>query len=151
MSEENKAIVRSFFEELWNTGNLEMIDDLMHAKCDGDLFYPVPGTFPPSAKEAFSAAKSPSYGEGGVTTRLEEMTKAYPDLAKLIIKGLIIRQEGNFRGVIKTRAKKYRNIERLSQTCGAQLERWSLKKTWSGRDEHFKARFKVIALELRMP
>lgn len=55
MSEENKAIVRRFFEELW-ADNPDAIDDLMDAACDGDICYPRPGGSLPSTEEAFSAA-----------------------------------------------------------------------------------------------
>ena len=29
MSEENKALVRRFIEEVWNSGNLDVIDELI--------------------------------------------------------------------------------------------------------------------------
>jgi predicted ester cyclase len=138
MSGENKSVVQRFFQELWNTGSVDAIDDLMDANCDGD--FSVPGTFPSSAEEAFSLAKSPSYAESGVTRRLKDMTKTHPDLAKLIIKGLILRQEGNFRGIIKSRAKKYREvipdvqctIEEMVDQDDMVWTRWTLQGTFRG-------------------
>jgi len=47
MSEENKAIVRRFFDELWNTRTPDAVDDLIDAKCDGDICYLRPGALCP--------------------------------------------------------------------------------------------------------
>lgn len=108
MSEENKEVVRCFLHELWNTGNIDAVDELMDAGCDGDFSYSISADFPFSAEDAFSAAQSPSYGDSGMAARMEEFFQSHPDLAKVIRKGLILRSEGNFRGVIKTRARKFR-------------------------------------------
>lgn len=137
MSEENEAVVRHFFEELWNTGNSEAIDDLMDPKCDGDFFYVRDESLLPSVQHAFSDAASPAYGESTVSARLEEMAKAHPDLAKIIIKGMIIRQGENFRGLIKSSAKRYREafpdvrctIEEMIAEEDMVWTRWTLRGT----------------------
>jgi hypothetical protein len=106
-SEENRIIVRRFYDALWNSGKPDTIDDLMDAKCDGEICYPKPGDSLPSAEEVFSAANSALYADS-VLARLEEMTKTHPELAKSIMKHLMIWHEGNFRGIIKSSVKKYR-------------------------------------------
>jgi len=134
MSEQNKDIVRRFFDELWNTGNPDVINDLMDATCDGDICHLRPGGSLPSAEDAFSAASSAVYADS-VLLRLQEMTKTHPELAKSIIKGLIIRQEGNFRGIIKSSAKKYREavpdvrctIEQMVAQEDMAWVRWTLR------------------------
>ena len=108
MFEEYKEVVRRFFHELWNTGNIDAVDELMDAGCDGDLSYSISTGSLFSAEEAFSAASSPSYGESGMAGRMEEFSRSHPDLAKVIRKGLLLRSEGNFRGVIKSRARRFR-------------------------------------------
>jgi predicted ester cyclase len=136
MCEENKAIVRRFFEELW-TGNPDAIDDLMDAACDGDICYPRPGGSLPSAEEAFSAANAALYADS-VLTRFEEMTKTDPELAHSIMKRLLIRHEGNFRGIIKSSAKRYREavpdvrckIDEMVAQDDAIWTRWRLLGTF---------------------
>jgi hypothetical protein len=66
MSEENQEVVRRFFHELWNTGKIDAVEELMDAGCDGDLSYSISTGSLISAEEAFSAASSPSYNESGV-------------------------------------------------------------------------------------
>jgi predicted ester cyclase len=137
MSEENQAIVRRFFEELWNTGNPDAIDDFMDSSCDGDFFYLRDESLLPSAQEAFFQAKSPEYVEGTITARLEEMDKTHPEHAKIIFKGMIIKHEGKFRGIIKSSAKRYREafpnvwctIEEMVAEEDMVWTRWTLRGT----------------------
>jgi len=98
MSEENQAIVRCFFDELWNTVNPDAIDDLMDINCDGDFFYHLPPAFAP--RYTFSTTRLPGTS---VTTRLEELAKTYPEIARRIIE-----RSRNFRRVIKHSAAKFR-------------------------------------------
>ena len=140
MSEENQAIIRRFFEALWNTGNSAAIDDLMDSKCDGDFFYVRDESLLPSAQRAFLAAKSPAYSESTVSARLEEMAKTNPDIAKIIMKRMIIRQEGNFRGLIKSSTKRYREafpdvcctIQEIIAEDDMVWARWTLEGTHHG-------------------
>jgi len=137
MSEENKEVVRRFLHELWNTGNIDAIDELMDAGCDGDISYSISADFPFSAEDAFSAAQSPSYGDSGMAARMEEFSQSHPDLAKVIRKGMILRSEGNFRGVIKTRARKFRDsvpdvrctIDEMVAQQDMVWVRWTLRGT----------------------
>jgi ketosteroid isomerase-like protein len=137
MSDENKAVVQHFYDALWNGGNPDAIDDLMDAKCDGEICYPRPGGSLPSAEEAFSAANSALYADS-VLTRLGDMTKTHPELAKSIMKGLLIRHEGNFRGIIKSSAKKFRGvvpdvrctIEEIIAQEDMVWARWTLRGTF---------------------
>lgn len=138
MSKDNKAIVRRIFYELWNTGNVDVVDDLMDPNCDGDFSVSPVGRFPGSAEEAFSAARSPSYCESGIAGRIEEFSESYPELAKLILKGLIIKREGNFRGIVKWRAKTFResvpdvqcSIDELAAQDDIVWARWTLRGTF---------------------
>lgn len=137
-AQKNEAIVRRFFNELWNTGNIDAVDDLMNANCDGDFSFSRPASFPGSAEEAFSAAQSQSYRESGMAARIEEFSESHPDLAKVILKGLIIRSEGNFRGIVKWRAKKFRKsvpdvqcvIDQLAAQDDTVWVRWTLRGTF---------------------
>ena len=90
MSEENKEVVRHFFNELWNAGNINAVDELMDSGCDGDLSYSISTDFPFSAEDAFSAAQSPSYRDSGMAARMEEFSQSHPNLANVIRKGLIL-------------------------------------------------------------
>lgn len=145
MSEENKEVVRRFLHELWNTGKIDAIDELMDAGCDGDISYSISADFPFSAEDAFSAARSPSYGDSGMAARMEEFSQSHPDLAKVIRKGMILRSEGNFRGV-KKRAQE--NFAILFRTFGVQSTRWLRNKTWSGYDGPFEERCKATCRAL---
>jgi predicted ester cyclase len=137
MSQENQAVVRQFLQELWNAGNSDAVDQLMDSSCEGDFLYVRDKSLLPSAQEAFSLAKSPGYSESTVSARLEEMAQTNPELAKRIIKGMIIRQEGNFRGVIKSSAKRYREtfpdvhctIEAMIAEEDLVWTRWTLQGT----------------------
>lgn len=137
MSEENKEVVRRFIHELWNTGNINAVDELMDAGCDGDFSYSISANFPFSAEEAFNAAMSPSYAESGMAARVEEFSQSHPDLAKVILKGMIIRNEGSFRGVIKSRARKFREsvpdvrctIDEMVAQQDLVWVRWTLRGT----------------------
>jgi predicted ester cyclase len=136
MSDENKAVVQHFYDALWN-GNPDAIDDLMDANCDGDICHLLPGGVLPSAAEAFSAANSALYADS-VLTRIDVMTKTHPEIAKLIMKGLLIRHEGNLRGIIKASAKKYREaipdvrhpIEEMIAHEDMVWTRWTLRGTF---------------------
>jgi hypothetical protein len=137
MSEENKEVVRRFFHELWNTGNIDAVDELMDPGCDGDFSYSISANFPFSAEEAFNAARSPSYAESGMAARMKEFAQSHPDLAKVIRKGLILRSEGNFRGVIKSRARRFREsvpdvtctIDEMFAQQDLVWVRWTLRGT----------------------
>ena len=137
MSEENKAIVRRFYDALWNNSNPDAVNDLMDNKCDGDICYPRPGSSLPAAEEAFSAANSALYADS-VLTRFREMTKTHPELAKSIMKRLAIWHEGNFRGIIKSPAKRYREavpdvrctIEEMVAQDDLVWTRWRLLGTF---------------------
>jgi len=137
MSEENKAIVRRFYDALWNNSNPDAVNDLMDNKCDGEICYPRPGGSLPSAEEAFSAANSALYADS-VLTRFREMTKSHPELAKSIMKRLTIWHEGNFRGIIKSSAKRYREavpdvrctIEEIVAQDDLVWTRWRLLGTF---------------------
>jgi predicted ester cyclase len=137
MSEENKIIVRRFYDALWNSGNPEAINDLMDDACDGDICHLRPGGSLPSAEGAFSGANSASHADS-VLTRLQEMTKTHPELAKPIVKRLMIWHEGNFRGIIKSSAKKYREavpdvrctIEEIIVQEDMVWARWTLRGTF---------------------
>ena len=109
MSEENKAIVRRFYDALWNIVNAEAVDELMDAECDGDICHLRPEGSLPFTEEAFSAANSALYADS-VLARFDYMTKTHPELANSIMKRLIIRHEGNLHGVIKSSAKKYKEV-----------------------------------------
>jgi hypothetical protein len=140
MSDENKAIVQRFFDELWNSGNPDAIDEVMDAGCDGDICYPRPGGSLPSAEEVFPAAHSALYSDS-VLTRLEEMTKTHPELSRSIVKNLIIHHEGNFRGIVKSAAKKFRTA---IPDVKCTIEEMALKMTRSGHDGHLSARSKLM-------
>jgi predicted ester cyclase len=109
----------------------------MDAKCDGEICYPRPGGSLPSAEEAFLAANSALYADS-VLARLEEMTKTHPELAKSIMKRLMIRHEGNFRGIIKSSAKNFREavpdvrctIEEMIAHEDMVWTRWTLRGTF---------------------
>jgi predicted ester cyclase len=141
MSDENKAIVQRFFDELWNSGNPDAIDEVMDAGCDGDICYPRPGGSLPSAEEVFPAAHSALYSDS-VLTRLEEMTKTHPELSRSIVKNLIIHHEGNFRGIVKSAAKKFRTaipdvkctIEEMVTQDDTVWTRWTLVGTFQTHD-----------------
>jgi hypothetical protein len=138
MSKENEAIVRRFFNELWNTENVDAVDDLMDIACDGDFSFSPVGRFPGSAEEAFSFAQSPSYPESRMAVRIEEFSESHPELAKVILKGLIIRREGNFRGIVKWRAKTFRDkvhdvqctVDELITQGDMVWARWTLRGTF---------------------
>ena len=133
MSKENEAIVRRFFDELWNSGDSDAIDEFMDANCDGDICYPRPGGSLPSAEQAFSAANSALYSDS-VLSRLHEMSESHPELAKSIVKNLIIRHEGSFRGIVKSGAKKFQaaipdvkcTIEEMIAQDDLVWTRWTL-------------------------
>jgi hypothetical protein len=108
MSKKNEAIVRRFFNELWNTGNIEAVDDLMDPNCDGDFSFPKTGFFPSSAEEAFFAVQSQSYRDSGMASRIEEFSESHPELAKVILKRLLIQGQHNFREIVKSRARIFR-------------------------------------------
>jgi predicted ester cyclase len=138
MSEENKAIVRRFYDALWHGGNPDTVDGLMDVKCDGDICYLRPGHSLPSADEAFSAANSALYADS-VLARFEEMTKTHPELANSIMKRLIIRHEGNLRGIIKSSTKRYREavpdvrcaVEEMVAQADRVWTRWRLLGTFA--------------------
>ncbi len=138
MSKENEVIVRRFFNELWNTGNIDAVDDLMDPNCDGDFSFSPPYSFPRSADEAFSVAQSQSYRESGMAARVEEFSEAHPELARLIRKGSIIRGESDFRGILKSRAKKFRKsvpdvqcvLDELTAQDDIVWARWTLRGTF---------------------
>jgi predicted ester cyclase len=137
MSEENKAIVRRFLSELWHGVNPDAIDDLMDGSCDGDMRHLRPGGTLPTAAEAFFAADSALYADS-VLKRIGEMRKTHPELAQSIVKRLLIRHEGNFRGIIKSAAKKYREavpdalctIEEMIAQDDMVWTRWTLQGTF---------------------
>jgi predicted ester cyclase len=140
MSEENKAIVQRFYDALWNSSNPDAINDLMDDKCDGEICYPRPGGLLPSAEEAFSAANSAIYADS-VLMRLQEMTRTHPELAKSIMKRLTIWHEGNFRGIIKSSARRYREAVPDVRCTIAEIvaqddliwTRWRLRGTFQAR------------------
>ncbi len=129
MSEDNQAIVRSFFETLWNTKNADAVDDLMESNCDGDFIKVLPPALPPSPPDAFSATKHPGTS---VTTRLEEMANTHPEIARRIIE-----RNRNFRGVIKRSVGRYREsvpdvqfkIEEMVAEGGMVWTRWTLRSS----------------------
>ena len=128
MSEENQAIVRRFFDELWNSGNPDVVDDLMDVNCDGDFFHPLsPATGP---QYAFSNTASRG---SSVTTRLEELAKTYPEIARGFIE-----KNRNFRRVIKLSAAKFKKsvpdarctIEEMFAEGDMVWTRWKLRGTY---------------------
>ncbi len=136
MSEENQAIVRRFFDELWNTGNQDAIDELMDVNCDGDFFHPQsPATGP---QYAFSNTASRG---SSVTTRLEELAKTYPEIARCLIEKI-----RNFRGVIKLSAAKFREsfpdarctIEEMFAERDMVWTRWKLRGTYETYNYSFR-------------
>jgi predicted ester cyclase len=140
MSEENKSIAQRFLHELWNSENPNAIDDLMDPNCDGDICHLRPGGAPPTAAEAFSAVNSALYADS-VLKRIGEARKTHPELAQSIVKTLLIRHEGNFRGIVKSSAKNYREavpdvrctiVEMIAQE-DMVWARWTLRGTFNGR------------------
>lgn len=128
MSEENQAIVRRLFDELWNTGNQDAIDELMDINCDGDFFYPLSPALSP--RYAFTKTMGPGTS---VTARLEEMAKTHPEIARRIIK-----KNRNFRRVIKHAAANFREavpdirgtIEEMVSEGDVVVTRWTLRGTY---------------------
>ncbi len=128
MSEENQAIVRRFFDELWNSGNPDVVDDPMDVNCDGDFFHPLSPVFSP--RYAFSATWLP---RTSVTSRLEELAENHPEFAKIFIK-----QRRNFRRVIKHSAAKFREsvpdvqctMEEMFAHGDIVWTRWTLRGTY---------------------
>jgi len=128
MSEENQAIVRRLFDELWNTGNQETIDELMDINCDGDFFHPLsPATSP---RYAFSTTE---LCRSSVTARLEESAQTYPEVVRRIIE-----RNRNFREFIKRSAAKFREsvpdvectIEEMFVEGDMVWTRWTLRGTY---------------------
>jgi predicted ester cyclase len=70
------------------------------------------------------------------------MSENHPELAKSIVKNLIIRHEGNFRGIVKSVAKKFRaaipdvkcTIEEMVTQDDTIWTRWTLVGTFQTHD-----------------
>lgn len=134
MAENNQTVVRRFFEALWNSGNPEVVDDLMDGNCDGDFFYPPRPALVPSAHEFFKSSVTDSSA-----SRHKEMAKIHPRVVELITK-----ERGNFREVIKRSVAQIREaapdirctIEEMAAEKDMVWTRWSLRsshKASSGR------------------
>ena len=128
MSEKNQAIIRRFFDELWNTGNSDSVDDLMDINCDGDFRHPL---FPATGlRHAISIT---ALSGSSVTTRLEELANTYPELTRRFIK-----KYRNFLRVIKLSAAKFREsvpdarctIEEMFADGDMVWTRWTLRGTY---------------------
>jgi hypothetical protein len=136
MSDESKAIVQRFLNDLWNTGDVDALDNLMDPNCDGDFSFSKVSLW--SSEEAFSAVQSESYGESGIGGRIEDFSESHPELAKLILKRLIIQGQRNFREIVKSRARTFRQsvpdvqcvIEELAAKEDMVWARWTLRGTF---------------------
>ena len=126
MSEENLALVRRFFDELWNFGNLAVLDELMDVNCDGDL---MAGLLPPSN---FGSLRSFPPARSSITERLQHMAATHPVVAKSVITRF-----GNFRGLKKNRRSLLEafpdmrcTIDEMVAEKDHVLARWTLRGTF---------------------
>ncbi len=147
MSQENQAIVRRFFEALWNSGNPDAIDDLMDGACNADFRYPNRLSLAPTAHEAFK-----SFDGGTIDAGREDMLKIHPRIIEILLK-----ESGDFRGVIKRSALQIREvapdircaIEEMVAEKNMVWTRWTLRsaqKAASGQVVFFFSRRKPVAI-----
>ena len=96
--EKNKALVTRYFEEVWNQGKLEVLDEII----DSDYINHSPGM------------PNPHPGPEGLKPIVSAIRQAFPDL-KYVIKNMVISEEqvaihttmqgthlGNFFGLVPT-------------------------------------------------
>ncbi len=124
MSRANKAILRRFFEEIYNQGNLAVADDLVAA--DYVCHNPAPGEAPGrEGLKAFVAYLHRSFDDLHVTIE-DQVAEGDRVATRYTIRG---RQEGEFAGIPPTG-----KLVTITATSMHRIEDGQIRESWLNWD-----------------